>query len=88
MSVQIKNLTERQLLLGVLKLALALTIGLLIATFILSLLIQSDSPIARMPVNALLVAVAVSILANGVLAALKIIDWFEDRRTKREAKNG
>ena len=88
MSVQIENVTERQLKFGVLKVALVLTVGLLIAAFVASLLIQSDHPFAQIPINALLIAVAVMILANGCLAILQIIDWFEGRRVKRGASNG
>ena len=88
MTIQIENVTERQLRVGVLKVALALTFGLLLAAFILSLLIESDDPLAQIPIDALLLAVAVSILANGFLAVLKIIDWFEDRRAKRVVRDG
>ena len=87
MSVQI-DISERQLKLVVLKLAVAITGGLLIAAFALSLLVQSEKPFAQVPIDALLIAVAVSILANGVLAVLKIIDWFEERKSKREVTNG
>ena len=87
MSVQI-DISERQLKLVVLKLAVAITGGLLIAAFALSLLLQSEKPFAQVPIDALLIAVAVSILANGVLAVLKIIDWFEERKSKREVTNG
>jgi uncharacterized membrane protein YGL010W len=78
-SIQIENLTERQLRFGVLKLGIALTFGLLVAATVFSVLLDSDSSLARVPINALLLAVAVSLLANGVLAVLKIIDWFEAR---------
>jgi uncharacterized membrane protein YGL010W len=79
-SIQIENLTERQLRFGVLKLGIALTFGLLVAATVFSVLLDSDSSLARVPINALLLAVAVSLLANGVLAVLRIIDWFEARR--------
>jgi len=85
-TIQVENLTEKQLRLGVLKVALALTFGLLLAALLLSLLFEGDRPLARIPINALLLAVAISILTNGFLTLLKIVDWFENRRSKK-AKN-
>ena len=87
MSVQI-DMTERQLRFGVLKLALALAFGLLLAATIVSFLIESNSIFMRVPFMALLIAVGLMLLANGCLAVLHIIDWFEKRRAKREAANG
>jgi hypothetical protein len=86
-SVQVE-LSERQLWLGVVKVALVLTFGLLLAAFIVSLVFSFDGgSVLPVTLNALLIAVAVSILANGVLTVLKIIDWFDERRRKG-AKNG
>ena len=88
MMIQIEDITERQLRFGVLKVALVLAFGLLLAAAIVSLVIDSDSSLVRIPVNAVVIAVAVMILANGCLAVLQIVDWFEKRRATRATKNG
>ena len=86
--MQIDNVTERQLKFGVLKLAITLTFGLLLVAAIVSFFIDAAYPLARIPITALIIAVAVMILANGCLAILQILDWFERRRTKQEVENG
>ena len=88
MSVAIQDLTERQLKFGVFKIALFLAAVLILGAFIVSLFFQSDGRISSIPINALLFAVAFSILANGFLAILQIVGWFEKRRALRDTKNG
>ena len=88
MSVVLKNLTERQLKFGVFKVALSLTFMLLIAALIVAFFFQTDSKIAIVPIYALLFAVAFSILANGLLAILHILDWFEKRRALKGTIRG
>jgi len=87
-SVAIQDLTERQLKFGVFKIALFLAAVLILGAFIVSLFFQSDGRISSIPINALLFAVAFSILANGFLAILQIVGWFEKRRALRDTKNG
>ena len=88
MSVAIQDLTERQLKFGVFKIALFLAAVLILGASIVSLFFQSDGRISSIPINALLFAVAFSILANGFLAILQIVGWFEKRRALRDTKNG
>ncbi len=89
MSITIENITERQLRFGIFKVAAVLAFGLLLAAFILSLIFSAEAgKVSAITLNALLIAVAVMILANGCLAILQIFDWFEARRAKRQAKNG
>ena len=88
MSVAFTDLTERQLKFGLFKLALSLTSVLILGALIVSFFFPSDGKISSIPIYALLFAVAFSILANGFLAVLHIIDWFEKRRAVRDTKNG
>jgi hypothetical protein len=77
--------TERQLRFGVLKIGITLAFGLLLAAWILSLVFSFDGGrLSTITINALLIAVAVMILANGCLAILQIVDWFEKRRETRD----
>jgi hypothetical protein len=73
----IVNLTERQLHLGILKLALSLTVTIALIAVGITYLFGSHQPVA---VNFLLIALGLTFLANGMLAVLKIIDWLEARR--------
>jgi hypothetical protein len=76
-SIQLE-ISEHRLRLGVFKLALSLTGLFALVAFGLSLLAGQGQSIA---VNLLLVCVAFGFLTNGVLAILKIIDWFEGRKS-------
>ena len=71
------NLTERQLRLGILKLALSLTAAIALIAIGITYLFGSHQPVA---INFLLLALALTFLANGTLAVLRIIDWLEVRR--------
>ncbi len=88
MSVVLENLTERQLRFGVFKVALALAAMLIFGALIVSFFLQIDNKISSVPLYALLFAVAFSMLANGFLAILHIIDWFEKRRASRDSNHG
>ena len=77
------DLSERQLRLGVIKLALSLVFVFVLLAIGLSLLAARGQTIA---VNVLFVCVAFGFLTNGCFAVLKIIDWFEARRVKRSAR--
>ena len=79
------NMTPNQVWMGLAKLAISLAVFLLLAAFLVSMVIGKDGLFTWLTVNALLVAVALSVLANGVLAMLKIFDWFEARR---KSENG
>ena len=78
MSVTV-NITERQLKLGILKLALSLVAAIVLVGFVLSLVAGKGQGLA---VNVMLVAFAFAMLTNGFLAALKIVDWFEARKQR------
>ena len=88
MSVVIEELTERQLRIGVFKVALSLATVLILGALIVSFFLPNDGKISNIVISALLFAVAMSILANGVLAILRVIDWFEKRRALKVTKNG
>ena len=88
MSVAIAEMSERQLKLGLFKVAISLAAVLLLGALIVSFFFQSDSKISSVPIYALLFAVAFSILANGFLAILQIVDWFEKRRALKDTVNG
>ena len=88
MSVVIEELTERQLKFGVLKVALSIAVVLALGALIVSFFFQVDNKISTVPIYALLFAVAFSIMSNGILAILHIVDWFEKRRAVRDFKNG
>jgi hypothetical protein len=81
-SDRIANLTERELWLGLTKFAVTLALGLLMAAFLVSIFFVHDNLISSIALNAIFIAIALSILANGFLAILKIFDWFEARKAK------
>jgi O-antigen/teichoic acid export membrane protein len=87
-SVVFEDLTERQLRFGVLKIALSLAGVLAVGALIVSFFFQDNNKISTVPVYALLFAVAFSILSNGFLAILHIVDWFEKRRVSRDLNDG
>ena len=88
MSVVIEELTERQLTFGVLKVALSLAGILALGTLIISFFFRVNNKITTVSIYTLLLAVAFSILSNGLLAILHIVDWFEMRPGSRDLKNG
>mgnify|MGYP000450998007 CR=1 FL=1 len=81
-------MSPRDLWFGVFKITALLTFGLIFFAYVISELLIDDSPFSGIGFVALLLALAVNILASGLLAILKIIDWFEKRRLKREAEHG
>jgi O-antigen/teichoic acid export membrane protein len=81
-STEIANMTPRQVWIGLTKIVIAMTVGLLILAFLVSLIANEKPEIASVTLNALLLAMAISILASGVRSVLGIIDWFETRRSK------
>ena len=88
MSVVIEELTERQLTFGVLKVALSLAGILALGALIISFFFRVNNKITTVSIHTLLLAVAFSILSNGLLAILHIVDWFEMRPGSRDLKNG
>jgi hypothetical protein len=70
------DLTERQLRLGILKIGLSLAMLLIIVAFVLSLLAGKGQ---QLVIDVLFVSVSFGFLTNGVLAVLRIMDWFENR---------
>ena len=88
MSVVIEELTERQLTFGVLKIALSLAGILALGTLIISFFFRVNNKITTVSIYTLLLAVVFSILSNGLLAILHIVDWFEMRPGSRDLKNG
>ena len=81
------KMTPRQLLFGVFKIAIMMTVGLLLAAVLLSSVFAvAGGRVSNVALNALLIAIAVSLLASGVLTILKILDWFEARRLKRNSR--
>ena len=87
MSVSI-DISERQLRFGIIKLGVSISVTLIVGTFLVSLFIPKSSELSFVPVEALMFAIAFSILVNGVRSFLSIIDWFESRRSKQKAGNG
>ena len=87
MSVSVE-ISERQLRVGVIKLGASIAALLAVGTFLVSLLIPRTSELSFIPIEALLFSVAFSILVGGVRSFLSIIDWFENRRSKRVSSNG
>ena len=88
MSLVIAEQNERQLIFGLFKVALSLVIVLIMGAFVVSLFFQNDSQFSSVPFYALIFAIAFSILANGFLAILQVLDWFEKRYERKAAKNG
>ena len=82
MSIGLPELSERQLWLGLSKIVFSLTAMLLICAFLMTLLIDQGGSFSTVTINALLLSIAVSFLANGVLTILRILDWFQARRSK------
>ena len=78
MSVTV-DISERQLRLGVFKLAVSLVGIFALLAVVFSLVVGEGQSIA---VNLLLICVGFMMLANGCLAVTKIIDWLEARRIK------
>ena len=79
------NITERQLWFGILKLALMLVVAVVLIVLGLSLLGDRGQPFA---VVALLVAMTLTFLANGVSTVLRIVDWFAVRKGAALGKAG
>jgi len=73
---RVVNLTERQLRIGVLKLGLSLSATLALIAVGITYMFGNYQSVAA---NFLLLALALTVLANGLLAVLRIIDWFEAR---------
>ena len=82
------DISERQLRIGVIKLGISIAVLLMLGTFVVSLFIPKSSELSLVPVEALVFAVAFSILVGGVRSFLSIIDWFERRRSKQKTDNG
>ena len=76
----IVEMSERQLKMGVLKLGLMIAMAIALLGFVAPLIGGRDQQIA---VSVLLISVAFSFLANGVLGVFKIIDWLEARRERQ-----
>ena len=79
MSVVVE-MSERQLKMGVLKLGLMIAMAIALLGFVVSLIGGRDQQIA---VSVLLISVAFSFLANGLLGVFKSIDWLEARRERQ-----
>nr|WP_166176361.1 hypothetical protein [Altererythrobacter segetis] len=73
------TLTDRQLRFGLIKLALSF-VGLFAIAAIIVTAIAGTKFGLNLAVNLMLFTVAFNLLANGVLAVLKITDWIEARR--------
>jgi hypothetical protein len=71
------NLSERELRIGILKLALTLVVGVALLAIGSTWLAGWGHSIA---INFLLISMALTFLANGFAAVLKILDWFEARK--------
>ncbi|MEO6041196.1 MAG: hypothetical protein ABIP41_04785 [Croceibacterium sp.] len=82
------EISERQLRIGVIKLGVSIAVLLMFGTFLVSLLIPRTSELSFIPIEAILFSVAFSILVGGVRSFLSIIDWFENRRSKRMSSSG
>ena len=83
MTVELERMTPRQLWVGVFKIAVIMTIGLLAAaTLLTSVFAVADGKVSNIALNALLIAIAVSLFASGFLTILKILDWFQARKAK------
>ena len=78
MSVTV-DISERQLRLGVFKLAVSLVGIFALLVVGLSLVFGQGQSIA---VNLLLICVGFAMLANGCFAVTKIVDWVEARKVK------
>jgi hypothetical protein len=81
-------MTPRQFWLGLTKMVMFLAGGLLLAAFLISLIWTGKNEANSVVLNAVLFAVAVSILASGIRAILSIFDWFEARKAKKAAEHG
>ena len=79
MSDSIGPITERQLWAAVVKLASLLTMVLVIGAAAVGALLNLGWSLG---VDAVLFAVALSLLASGFFSVLKIIDWFAARKTR------
>ena len=89
MSPEFEKITPRALWLGLAKVVIMLTVLLLVAALVISTFFSvGDSQVTGVTINALLFAVAVSILASGALSILRIIDWFGARRASKGDQNG
>jgi protein-S-isoprenylcysteine O-methyltransferase Ste14 len=73
------EMSERELKVWIFKFALSLAAFLGLIAFGLSLLANKGQDIA---IPMILVSVCFLLFTNGILAVLKIIDWFEARKQK------
>jgi hypothetical protein len=76
------DISERELKLSVIKIALSLAFVLIFASFIISLIFGNGQNVALIAVFG---AMACFFAANTILASLKIVDWFEARKAKKNA---
>ena len=83
-----RPMTERQLWIGLVRLTLTFTAALIGIAVLLELVFRASEEVRSISITAFSLAVAVSILLHGILAFLRIIDWFEARRLKRVSNNG
>ena len=82
MSAERRPMSERELWIGLTKVVVGMAGILLLIAIFLALVFHSASEARALIIGAFLLAVGLSFLANGVLAVLRIIDWFEARRKK------
>jgi hypothetical protein len=77
------NATERQLKLGLIKVSAILVSGFLLLAAVVVWLTSQRGIVPGIFTSALLLSFSFNFLANGVLAVLGTIDWFEARKAKR-----
>ena len=80
MSVEIQGVDERQLRFSILKTAIGVTMMVLVIAVVALLFADKGQGLM---VTALMAALSFAFLTNGLLAVLRIIDWFETRRIVR-----
>ncbi len=76
-------ITQRQLIATLLKLAAILAMVLVLGTFLVSNLLSSDAVFSKVAGSSIVFAIAFAILTSGAFSLLKIVDWFEARKAKK-----
>ena len=83
-----KPMTEKQLWIGLIRLALIFTAVLIGTAVLLQLVFKGAEDVRTISISAFLLAVGVSIFLHGILALLRIIDWFEARQARKVSPHG
>ena len=80
MSMSAQDLTSRQLIVGMVKVAVILVVGVILVAMLATWLAGGSNDLL---ITLLFVSIIFMLFTNGILAVLKIVDWFEARKSRQ-----